>query len=85
MGIGSRCADPVDLPTLELCMGSKRGRGYKQYNPVYKQYNPANLPTLDTTYGVQVAIFEHTCACAQWAHMHRFLSGCLSLDQNSSD
>ncbi len=60
MGIGSRCADPADLQTLELSMGSKRGRGYKQYNPVYKQYkqyNPANLPTLDTTYGVRGLFF----------------------------
>ncbi len=37
-------------------------------------------------------IFEHTCAYARWAHMHRFLSVCdwtkiqtgqKSLDQNS--
>ncbi len=34
-----------------------------------------------------VLIFEHTCAYARWAHMHRFLSVrlsvCPSLDQNS--
>ncbi len=30
-------------------------------------------------------IFEHTYASTQWAHMHRFLSICLSLDQNSLD
>ncbi len=29
-------------------------------------------------------VFEYICACARWAHMHRFLSACLSwLDQNS--
>ncbi len=26
----------------------------------------------------QIALFDHTCAYAWWAHMHRFLSVCLS-------
>ncbi len=27
---------------------------------------------------VDILVFEHTCAYARWAHMHRFLSVCLS-------
>ncbi len=30
-------------------------------------------------------VFEHTCAYARWALMHRFLSVCLWLDHNSLD
>ncbi len=26
-----------------------------------------------------LVVFEHTCAYARWAHMHRFLSGRLSV------
>ncbi len=34
-------------------------------------FSPANSPVEYTLFG---AIFEHTCAYAQWAHMHGLLS-----------
>ncbi len=28
-----------------------------------------------STENLAITLFEHTCAYARWAHMHRFLSG----------
>ncbi len=41
------------------------------------------LFSFSTSFHLFVLFFEHTCAYARWAHMHRFLSDCPSIDQNS--
>ncbi len=40
---------------------------------------PSVYPVLDIRSLLLVVIFEHTCAYARWAHMHRFLSVCPSV------
>ncbi len=48
--------------------------------PVLTIFSSASEPTLFFSKQIKaVTVLEHTCANAQWAHMHHFLSVCLSV------
>ncbi len=65
--------------SMEGSMDSSYGPLSKSDEKLRAEKNNTGDPPAAGLNGLAVLsmpVFEHTCACARWAHMHRFVSVC---------